>query len=249
MHLQPIYPNLMMKIKNLATLGLVAVMAGCATAPEHVSAEAGKRIRKVGIVSLIGDEFTRSYVGMTVFGNEYHRRDIVEWGLDREYETQLANAVRELPAMTAVTANIDRPAFAKLDIRSNPPAWEGIEQAVTQHCAANGLDGILVLAKVGGRGVGVSVSRQHSFRALHVSAQLALYDCSTGKVAASNWLVAGPPKGAFGNKVQIPSLELPESWPVDGEWQAGTYEEAHAQLIMLPRPAWGYTLRQLLISM
>lgn len=57
------------------------------TLPEKFS-----HLKRLGVVSLVGQTLHRVYVGLTVFTNELESEPIVEWQLDSHYERQIVEA-------------------------------------------------------------------------------------------------------------------------------------------------------------
>lgn len=225
---------------------LFVFVAGCSSVPEHAPQELVQRIRKVAVVSTVGDVFVRTYVGATAFGNEVNERRVADWGLDAAYEQQLGEALARLVGVTAVTAPYDAAAFAAVNpVGGGLPQWHLLAGAVRQHCSAHGLDGVMVLAKSGRRGVGVSARRGAPGRGSHLSltAQLGLYDCRTGQLAAARPLEERLPPGRSGTAGRLPSMATPDEWPWYGPWEAEVYQKARAELLRLPQKAWGDTVR------
>ncbi len=61
-----------MKLRALLYCLLAMTLTGCTTVHERVPVNDMQQIKRVSIVSIIGDEFVRTYIGVTVFGNEEH---------------------------------------------------------------------------------------------------------------------------------------------------------------------------------
>ena len=61
---------------------LLAVLLLCGCAPTTVAPEQMQSIRRVAMISAIGDKFTVKKVGLTVFGNEQQDFPIDSWGID-----------------------------------------------------------------------------------------------------------------------------------------------------------------------
>lgn len=110
---------------------------------------------------------------------------------------------------------------------------------------------MFVLAKVGDWGVSVSASNHPQSRhgVLHITAQLALLDCRTGRPLAARLLQNGALEAkVLYNKVSPPLMRLPDNWPRYGEWTPEIYEQVRAELVRLPQRAWGDTLDFMLKS-
>jgi hypothetical protein len=61
---------------------LLAVLLLCGCAPSMVAPEKMQGIRRVAVISAIGDKFTVKKVGFTVFGNDQKDFPIDAWGID-----------------------------------------------------------------------------------------------------------------------------------------------------------------------
>lgn len=217
------------------------LLSACETAPKSIKPDVAQRVKRVAVVSTVGDVFTRTYIGITVFGNEHEVRKVPEWRIDRTYEEQLAVELRRRPGMTVVDAAYPAAAFALVNGEGDPE-WKAIAAAVKTHCAANALDGVFVLAKgYRSHGVAVFASRhpQRHGAGISLSANLALLDCATAAPLA----VRRPFTGINENNYPLPpSMPLPESWPWYGKWEPQIYDEAGAALVKLGASAWGPTL-------
>ena len=86
---------------------LVVFLAGCATMPGIGPDKLGK-IKKVGVLSMTAQKFYRTYVGTTVFNNEYEQHDITDWKVDDEYEAQMQNALAKLALFDIVRIPCNR---------------------------------------------------------------------------------------------------------------------------------------------
>lgn len=238
----------MMKWRVLLSAVMLGLGAGCAS-PERAPADGLQGGKRVAVVSTVGDVFGRSYIGHTVFGNERHEKPVAEWGLDRIYESQMSEVLRSKHGLTVVDARLEPATFAKANRRGKWPNWDALEDVTRRTCAEHQLDGLFVLAKVGEWGASVSASnhpqRRHGH--LHISAQLALLDCKTGRPLAARLLQNGALEAkVLYNKVSPPLMRLPESWPRYGEWTPENYEQARVELVRLPQRAWGDTLEYML---
>jgi hypothetical protein len=61
---------------------LLAVLLVCGCAPATIAPEQMQGIRRVAVISAIGDKFTVKKVGITVFGNDEKDFAIDAWGID-----------------------------------------------------------------------------------------------------------------------------------------------------------------------
>lgn len=65
-------------------------LSGCASS---LTPADKARIRRVGVVSLVGDSIRGSYVGLTVFNNEYYDAAVPDFALDQILETESAHSI------------------------------------------------------------------------------------------------------------------------------------------------------------
>jgi hypothetical protein len=241
-----------MKWKLLFSAVVVGLGAGCAS-PERAPADSIQRIKRVAVVSTVGDVFGRTYIGHTAFGNERHVKPVPEWGLNRIYEAQMSEVLRARHGLMVVDAKLEPAAFSKVD-RSYPdkwPNWSAIDDLTRKTCSEHQVDALFVLAKVGDWGVLVSASNHPQRRHGHlmVSAQLAMLDCKTGRPLAARLLQNGALEAkVLYNRVSPPMMPLPEAWPRYGDWTPEVYEKARAELIRLPQRAWADTLDYMMKS-
>ncbi len=80
-----------MKFRQVLVVLLISLFfSGCAS----TLAPADKaRIHRVGVISLVGDSIRGSYVGMTVFNNEYYDAAVPDFALDQILETESARSI------------------------------------------------------------------------------------------------------------------------------------------------------------
>ncbi len=132
----------------------VVGIAGCASTPRSVSEIESAALKRVGVISVVAQEFHRGYTGFTVFGNEYESVDIASWNIDAEYEKQIGEALREI-GKTAVLIDVDRKDFLPAQLPNGPyeapafntPRWEAIAQATKRIAAKEQLDGLIVVVR------------------------------------------------------------------------------------------------------
>jgi hypothetical protein len=65
-------------ILNVVFIG--AVCAGYATTLSAQAPDSPARTKRVGVVSVIGQTYTRQYIAVTAFGNEHEEMDSSSWG-------------------------------------------------------------------------------------------------------------------------------------------------------------------------
>lgn len=92
-----------------AAVWVVVLLCGCATVPNSIPPEQAQSITKVGVVSLIGDEFGVMEYGLSVFQNKSARQSVAPWGLDAAVEEALKGlgAMASYPVVSLATARGD----------------------------------------------------------------------------------------------------------------------------------------------
>jgi len=246
---------------------LLLAVAGCTTSPPRgISTEAASKIKRIAPISVFADTFTRQYVGVTVFGNEFEKLPIVDWGVDEIYEEQMAAAIETIHGMVAVKASyakedfkhVNDPTGVLWETVSDAPNWAAIGDATRAYCAANSLDAVMVAAiwrtvgVIGDwpvRGVGIFVRGPGArISVLYAFAQIGLMDCATGKPIAVRPLAATHRSSARALLRRLPVKELPEEvsrTPIP-DWSVAMRDTIRDDLISLPRRAWSPTLKGLL---
>lgn len=189
-------------MKTLLAILSVALLVGCANTVDRVPPDAAARLKKIGVVSVAANSFSRQYVGVTVFGNELEHKDIKEWGLNAIYEERLASAVEKAFGATAVRSSQPAADFSRLHDLNGPwpalafftPNWGAIEGATRTYCAATGVDAVLVAGRVKTGDVfgrtnqvveGLGIYTRRSDYLLHLLAVVGLMDCKTAKPLAT----------------------------------------------------------------
>lgn len=231
--------NFLFRLSFIALFSLL--FSGCETAPKSINPEVVQRIKRVAVVSTVGDVFTRAYIGVTVFGNEREERTVPEWRLDRTYEVQLATELRKLPNITVIDAAYPAGAFSQVNGKG-PPEWKAIATVVRAHCVANALDGVFLITKgYGSFGMLALASRGGERRGayLTLNASLALIDCvSSALIAVRSPFMGIDEKGYL----LTTRVAYPESWPWSGKWEPQVYDEARTTLVKFGASAWGPTV-------
>ena len=216
---------------------VVVLLSACAT-PAPVSKGEVAGIRRVGVVSVAANVFTRQYVGLTVFGNEHEDKDVLAWGLDKEYAEQVGKAAASLLGATYVSAPYSYGEFSKVNDLNGPwdapafwgPNWTKIEEVAKSHCGANHLDALLVVAKQKQTESGsnqfvypMGIQSRLTWAKVVLSTRLGLIDCAAGKLRNSRLV-------NFGDSwlsVRYPQAQIPRELgarPI-AEWNADTETE------------------------
>lgn len=125
---------------------LALLLAGCAIAT--VERSQIENVRRVAILSAIGDRFTVKKVGMTVFNNDERNFPIDAWGVDDAVVRTVAGVVGRRFEVRPVA--YQRSAFFVAD-NSGPT----VADAVRKNIAAQDIDAFIVVTK-GSSGIGDS---------------------------------------------------------------------------------------------
>jgi hypothetical protein len=188
---------------------LLSSLSGCATMYSAANEETTSKMKRVGVVSLVGGILTRQYTGFTVFNNEFEHRDISGWKLDENYEEKIRNELQTKFGIAAITAPYSPFDFDQIDKYIDPwnaPLLEGgpkidVAAALKSYCATNALDGVILVARTGksfGNQVhqmffGAVVYTKGGFQrgsGIYLVARLSLLECATGTRVVSRWLSA-----------------------------------------------------------
>jgi hypothetical protein len=262
--------NMLKKIKTLAVLAMTLAAAGCATPPQPISGEQSSQIKRVAVISMVGDVFTRQYVGLTVFGNEREEKDITNWGLDQQYEAQIGAEVAKGRSLLVVKAPYPASDFAHVNDLNGPwsapafwgPNWTTIEAATRTYCSANSLDALFVLAK-GKTGDFLSGTNQvfgsagiyvrgtpfgNGASVLYLISHLALLDCKTGKTLAVRQVAQNQTDapGAIVRSSPLMSIPTEISRTPIPQWSEQMQEKVRADLVNLPLQTWTPTINSML---
>ncbi len=219
-------------MRNLIQLFLImslgSFLAGCATQNVPISQDASQRIKRLAVVSVTAQVFTRKYTGMTVFGNEKDELDISSWQVDAQYEDQIATEITRIRGLPPVKASYQVADFMPvnkmpgiyLTSMYDGANWEAIESSTKAYCTKHALDAVLLVAQtsvpdfftgsnqsLSGAGFyvrgpirGVSV--------MHLMSKLALLDCTTGKPLAVRTLARNQHPGFRSGMLSTPYQEV-----------------------------------------
>lgn len=101
----------MKKFVWLITLSIM--LAGCASAPLQKDQRA--KIRDVGVISLVGEEFRFTKIGFTVFNNDEFTKNNASWQLDRQIEQNVIETLKNAnPPIQTVAPVVDHKSLYKL---------------------------------------------------------------------------------------------------------------------------------------
>jgi hypothetical protein len=244
--------------KQVLLVTTMLLLGGCASTQDSINAPQLSEIKKIGIVSLVGNQLHREYIGLTAFNNESESLDISTWNIDKEYETQLQNEltkighflisqvsqdkVKEFDSVYNLNGPWDAPAF-------HTPNWGAIEEKLRSFAHEHSFDSlILVVASPTNNNGGLGL--HGAFRtdaALRLSAVVAIIDGKTGKPIAIRPL-ARIQEGLPGTIAR----SEPSAYISDGTVRSklssldeAIMERIHAKIIDLPKNQWQPTLRAL----
>jgi hypothetical protein len=227
---------------------VLAALFSASAAPAKIATGS---IKRFGVVSVAADKFTRSYIGFTVFTNKDDEIDVTSWGLDAAYADQLGKAAAELLNAQYVAASYSHDDFSKINETTwrGAPNWSSIEAAVKTYCGANELDALLVISKDRGTMPGTALHRVPMGIQgggyggyLRLSATIAVYDCTTGRMRQTELLRFAPP----GQLVwQLPQVEISRNLMTHSlsEMDDKTRDEMKSKLLSLPGRDWDETLK------
>jgi len=232
-----------------------ACLAGCASTSKPLS-ETASSFKKIGVVSVAANDFSRRHVGVTVFGNEFEKKDISGWGVNKAYEAQLATAVEKVFGALAVQAPYAAAEFSRL----NESGWEAIESVAKAYCASAGVDAIVVAAprktgdiyaKTNQRLEGVGIYTRLSHGHLHVLAVVGLLDCRTGKPVATANLARRSIESQNGFPIiasDIPTTAIPKmiGRAKMSDWTQGDEQSVRRIVIELPERFWAEAMKEML---
>jgi len=134
-------------------IGLLLLLLNACAQP--VPQERLSGIRTVGVISAMGDEFSFTTVGLTVFGNDFKQAGIGSWGLDDFMVAQITEALRQRYDVRPLTYR--RAAF-KSENMDIPVGWQGpfdrrrtIHEVIRTDAQPQGLDAYVIVVGDGSR--------------------------------------------------------------------------------------------------
>ncbi len=99
----------------MIALFTVSIFAG----GKHSTAQAaGKKIQKIGVVSLLRDEFHSVYIGTTIFQNKTNFKRTSGWRMSRSSEAVLIKAIRKNKKYTVRKARYNKSSLLKINLKS-----------------------------------------------------------------------------------------------------------------------------------
>lgn len=96
-------------MRKILTLSFILLLlTGCATVPKTVTPENINAIKRVAVVSLLGDEIHFRKIGTTVFTNVDKKFSVQEWGIDQHIENLVKNEFKNNKSIQLVEINFDK---------------------------------------------------------------------------------------------------------------------------------------------
>ena len=250
---------------------LIIAVTGCATRQASLTPEAAAKIKRIAVVSVVGGTFTRTHVGMTVFGNETEQINIADWKIDEQYEKQFGLELQRRFRLNVVRAPYFPSAFAPLNeileawqTPGNPSAnWSAVEQATRKYCTANLLDALLIVGRnrttdflghtnqvYGGAGIYTRGTPFLKISMMHLISKLVLIDCATAQPLAVRVLEISKENSNNGKQGPAPLLQLDfdEARVPISDWSTRRKQKAREDLASLPNKAIVDSLKSIFIS-
>lgn len=230
------------------------LLAAFLNAPAATAKIPAGSIKRFGVVSVVADKFSRSVIGITVFGNKTDEIDIASWGIDATYTDQLGKVAADLLGAQYVAAPSSYDDFSKINQTTlrGAPNWSSIESTVKTYCSANRLDTLLVIGKDRGMIPNSTIARVplgiqggRSGGHLGLSIRINVYSCATGRMQETELMRFTPP-GQF-LFWEVPQVEVSPDLMTQplSEMDEMTREDIKSKLLSLPGRYWDETLRRM----
>jgi hypothetical protein len=235
---------------------IVAACAGCVSTPNTAPPEVLVRYKRIGVVSITTQVFSRVYGGL--FSVEREEIDSSSWDIDSKYEQQMASELRALGGFEVIQGTYSRAEFSRLGYQNRGFKWDALDGSIKECCGNSQTDAILVAIvaygddfvgnshqRIGGAGFLVSGANVRRQSYLHLITIVALVDCQTAKPVAYRGLAslrdglpgqilrASPIIAVPREVARVPLKELTEV-------QGAAIKNALAEL---PKESWAPTLR------
>ena len=183
-----------MKLRQLLLLLLASLyLTGCASS---LTPADQARIKRVGVVSLVGDSVRGSYVGLTVFNNHYYDAPVPDFAIDQILEQETARAIGSGAVALPMERERVRSAATYRQFFGGGVPYDMVRSAETLRTIASQrqLDAVLVWVPTifedhGARIRGVTLSAGifgGGKMGSGVNAVLDVFDGTTGRLLAAN---------------------------------------------------------------
>lgn len=194
---------------GLFAVTLASLLSGCATVPLSVLPEQSQQIKKVAVVSILGDDFSLTDIGVTSFQDSRVVRKVPEWNIDAGVELASKQAVETMPQYKVVDIAKERAAILAVTTKRDSP-YRGRElkepdcYSVMKALKDNfDVDALIVISEgelkrfpltartpfISGNGIGKEaeiIGLGGGRIALHSTVTVAVYDTKTSKIIARN---------------------------------------------------------------
>src|SRR5471032_2952760 len=191
-----------------ATLALTLALAGCASGGGQAPvADTGPvKIKQVGVLSLMGDDFHVVRHGLTNFGNIQYDATVPDWQIDQVATTSALKLLSENHRITSKA--FDKSALSKAQLRSDD------SDQLWQAARSQGIDTLIIVRPANTESTknfvpGVGLYERKMFgegdRCVYTAYIAKVYDVATRKVLDSNW--AGPSPCKVGADGEVPFKE------------------------------------------
>ena len=236
---------------------LLSLVVSCATAPASISPETLASVKRIGVLSLVGDKLFHYQIGRTAFGNENEEFDISSLNLDEAWEAAIAQEISKHTQFEVVDLELDRsPYYFSAAIPGSRWPSEPPAPLLKQLAEENSLDAILVHGPAGrdfGRaGVitsGVTLVRENGFIVnprtnYFLESALHLVDGDTGEVLAIRPIGQKDFLGLYNPLLEPAPHDLVEVWYSD--YSAEQIEILKGIFLDLPQPYWEPAITEIL---
>ncbi len=237
---------------------VIVVCSGCASTPNTAAPELLAGYKRIGVVSITTQTFSRVYGGL--LSVEREQIDSSSWDIDSTYERQIATELSALGGFEVVAGAYSRPEFSRLAYQDGGFNWDALEGPIKDYCAKNQVNAILVAVaaygqdftsnshqRLGGAGFFVSGTNIHvrGRGYLHLITIVALVDCQTAKPVATRGLASlrdGLPGQILrASPLMLVPVEIARA-PLEQLTEA-QIAMIKSNLVELPKKSWEPTLR------
>jgi hypothetical protein len=124
----------------LRALILLVLLSLCACAPMTVAPTQSQTIKRVAVMSAIGDKFTVKKVGLTVFGNDQKDFPIESWGIDDF-------VVGKLRGLLSARFDVRPVTYQKSAFNTTGNNFKNVAEAVKAQATSADIDAYVVVTK------------------------------------------------------------------------------------------------------
>lgn len=247
-------------MKQVLLIGACAFfLSGCATKGKQPSDASLLKSDAVGVVSLMGNKFSRMHVGHTAFGVENETLATPDWRIDEEVEAQTKMILERDYQVRTAPSPTSKEAFWKVADAKVPlqePNWKIASDAVKAYCTTNKLNVVLIFAPIyanvpglvltfGGVGAYTQAVFFSDDARLYFVGKVAAYDCKNGDVLQQRVVSNVQHKDMRYVYRKLPIIELTDPSAIRSpvaEWTSATKADLRTKLVALPSNAIAVTL-------